>query len=341
MDDIIARLPKAEVHLHLEGTISPRTLWDMAHANHVALPVGSFKELEALYQFSSFQHFIELWLLMCSCLRTPADYERMVDGFLSECARQAIRYAELHFTPYNHEKLGIGGRRALEIVSRRLGESESAGGPVARLIIDIPSESAVESAPYTLDLLEAEAQPLIVALGLGGPEAGFPRRAFAPWFERARAAGYPVVAHAGETAGADHVRQAVTELRACRVQHGVRAVEDPAVLRLLAERQICCDIALTSNECLKVVPSVRAHPLPRFLEAGVPVTLSTDDPPFFATDLLREWQRARDELGVTLRQLWEMNLNGLRYGLAETGVRRRLLLEFQDAGARLSPGLTA
>ena len=241
VDDLISRLPKAEVHLHLEGTIAPTTLWDMAQANHVALPFATVADLQAQYQFTSFRHFIELWLLMCSCLRAEDDYRRMVDGFLSECGRQNIRYAECHFTPYNHEQ-GIGGRRALQIVSRRLAGSESAGGPVVRLIVDIPGESAEHSAPYTLSLLEEEADPLVVALGLGGPEEGFPRARFAPWFDRARAA------------------------------------EDPSVLRLL-----------------------------------------------------REWRRAHGELGVSIGELWDINLNGLRYGLADTAVRRRLLREFVDA----------
>jgi aminodeoxyfutalosine deaminase len=335
MKDLIARLPKAELHLHLEGTISAETLWAMAEANQVALPVGSLAELRRLYDFESFDKFIELWLAMCACLRTEADYEQMVDGFVSECARQNIRYAELHFTPYNHEKLGIGARRSLEVVTRRLQAAEAAGGPVARLITDIPSEAANESGPFTAALLEDLANPIVVAIGLGGPEAGFPRAGFAPWFERAREAGYPAVAHAGETAGAEHVRQAVVDLRVRRVQHGVRAVEDPAVLRLLAERGICCDVALTSNECLKVVSSLGAHPLRTMLAAGVPVTLSTDDPPFFGTDLLREWQRGHEELGLNAAELWELNLNGLRYGLAETGLRRRLLLEFEEAGRAL------
>jgi aminodeoxyfutalosine deaminase len=337
MDDLIARLPKAEVHLHLEGTIGPGALWAMAQANHVALPVGTFAELQRLYDFTSFDVFIELWLLMCACLRTDDDYRRMVDGFVADCARQNIRYTELHFTPYNHERLGIGGRRALGIVTERLQSAATHGGPVARLITDISGESAAQSGPFTLALLEEEANPLIVALGLGGPEQGFPRSQFKGFFERARAAGYPTVAHAGETGGADHVRQAVLDLGVRRVQHGVRAAEDPAVLALLAERNICCDIALTSNECLKVVPSVATHPLRRFMEAGVPVTLSTDDPPFFGTDLVREWQRAHEELGLTLRELWELNLNGLRYGLAETGVRRRLMTEFKAAAAALVP----
>lgn len=336
MDDVIARLPKTEIHIHLEGTIGARALWAMAEANHVALPVGTFAELERLYDFTSFDVFIELWLLMCACLRTDDDYRRMVDGYLADCARQNIRYAELHFTPYNHEKLGIGARRALAIVTERLQNAAANGGPVARLITDIPSESAEESGPFTVALLEEEANPLIVALGLGGPEKGFPRSQFKPLFERARTAGYPTVAHAGETGGADHVRQAVLDLGVRRVQHGVRAAEDPAVLALLAERAICCDIALTSNECLKVVPSVAAHPLRRFIAAGIPVTLSTDDPPFFGTDLVREWRRAREELGLTLRELWELNLNGLCYGLAETGVRRRLMTEFRAAAAALA-----
>jgi adenosine deaminase len=331
MDDVISRLPKTEVHLHLEGTISPETLWEMAASNNVALPVASIGDLRRMYQFTSFDVFVELWLLMCSCFRSPENYERMVDGFLADCARHNVRYAELHFTPYNHEKFGIGGRRALDIVTKRLAAAEASGGPVARLITDIAGESAGESGEYTVALLEQEAKPLVVALGLGGPEAGLPRSLFKDWFARAREAGYWTVAHAGETGGAEHVRQAVIDLGVRRVQHGTRAAEDPSVLGLLAERQVCCDIALTSNECLKVVPSVGSHPLRRFMEAGVPVTLSTDDPPFFGTDLTREWRRARDELGLSVSQIWEMNLNGLRYGLAETSIRRRLMLELQEA----------
>jgi aminodeoxyfutalosine deaminase len=329
------RMPKTEVHLHLEGTIAPETLWALARRNHVALPVSSLAELRALYVFESFDRFIELWLLMCSCLRKDADYEQMVDDFAGQCAAENIRYVEAHFTPFNHEKLGIGGRRALEIVSRRLEDAEHAGGAVVRLIADIPSESAAESGPFTVVLLEELANPLVVAIGLGGPEYGFPRGDFARWFDRARDAGYAAVAHAGETAGAEHVRQAVTLLKVRRIQHGVRAAEDESVLRLLADRGICCDVALTSNLCLKVVPNLAAHPLPRMIAAGVAVTLSTDDPPFFGTTLSREYELAHSELGLQESQLWQLNLNGLRYGLAETAVRRRLLREFTEAGGSL------
>ena len=321
------------MHVHLEGTITPETLWAMAQRNHVALPVGSLTELRALYAFESFDKFLRLWMAMCGCLRKAEDYEQMADSFLEGCQAQNVRYVEAHFTPYNHERFGVGGRRALEIVSRRLQASEAGGGPVARLITDIPSESVPESGPYTAGLLEEIADPMVVAIGLGGPEEGYPRRAVAPYFERARRAGYAAVAHAGETAGAEHVRQAVLELGARRVQHGVRAVEDEATLRLLAERDVCCDVALTSNRFLTVYRDLSAHPLRRLMAAGVPVTLSSDDPPFFGTDLTREYILAHEALGLSLAELWQVNLNGLRYGLAETGRRRRLMQEFEAAGA--------
>ena len=334
-DQAIQKMPKAEVHLHLEGTTAPETLWAMAKRHGAPLPAASLEELRSLYEFESFDKFIELWLAMCSCLKSAEDYEQMADGFVAECRRQNIRYVEAHFTPYNHERFGFGGERALDIVTRRLQSAERDGGPVTRLILDIPSEAADEAGPYTADLLEHLVNPIVVAIGLGGPEAGFPRQQFEPYFDRARRAGYPAVAHAGETGGAEHVREVVERLKARRVQHGVHAVDDPATLRMLAEREICCDVALTSNVCLTSFTDLPNHPLLRMLEAGVPATLSTDDPPFFSTDLVREYTLARDELGLSSAQLWELNLNGLRFGLAETGLRRRLMDEFEGAGREL------
>lgn len=328
-------MPKTEVHLHLEGTTSPETLWAMAERHGVSLPAASLDELRGLYRFESFDKFIELWLAMCSCLKSPEDYEQMVDGFVAECRRQNIRYVEAHFTPYNHELFGFGGERALDVVTRRLQSAEKDGGPVTRLILDIPSEAADKAGPYTAELLESLVNPLVVAIGLGGPESGFSRSMFVPYFERARRAGYPAVAHAGETGGADHVRQAVDELKVRRVQHGVHAADDPLTLDLLAARDVCCDVAISSNLCLTDFRDASTHPLKAMLAAGVPATLSTDDPPFFSTDLEREYRVARDEVGLSNAQLWELNTNGLRYGLGDMSLRRRLLQEFEAAAAEL------
>jgi adenosine deaminase len=333
--EIIQSMPKTEIHLHLEGTISPETLWSLARRNGIELPVASLVELKKRYAFEDFGKFIELWMLMCSCLKAEEDYVGMVDGFLADCERQNVRYVEAHFTPYNHEKFGIGAARSLGVVTKRLVEAEAAGGPVVRLILDIPSEHGQVGADFTASFLESLSNPIVVAIGLGGPEKGYPRSDFARQFERARRAGYPAVAHAGETGGAEHVRQAVLDLKARRVQHGVAAVEDASVLRLLAEREICCDVALTSNACLTPYTDLASHPIRRMVDAGVPVTISTDDPPFFGTDLNAEYRRAREEAGLSMAEIWRADLNGLRFGLADVALRRRLTLEFEEAGRKL------
>jgi len=333
---ILARMPKAELHLHLEGTVRPETLWELARQGGTRLPAASLEELRARYRFQDFGQFLDLWQAMHASFRDASAYERMVDDFLAACRQQRIRYAEVHFTPFNHERFGgLGGRRAVEVVARRLEQAEAAGGPVARLILDIPTDALPESGEYTAALLESLVEPLVVAIGLGGPEVGFPRFLAAPYFARARRRGYHAVAHAGETFGAEHVRQAVLDLKVRRVQHGVQAAEDPEVLRLLAAADVCCDIALTSNGFLTPFRDLATHPLRRLLAAGVPATLSTDDPAFFGCDLSGEYERAHGEAGLSLAELWELNLNGLRYGLGEVALRRRLLEEFLAEGRRL------
>jgi aminodeoxyfutalosine deaminase len=332
-------MPKTEMHLHLEGTVSPETLWDLAVRAGVALPAASPAALRAAYVFESFEPFLQLWLAMHASFVDATAYERMVDDYLAECQRQNVRYAEVHFTPYNHEFQGkLGARQALEVVSARLQAAEAAGGPVVRIIFDIAGEALPNSGNFTASFVEGLADPMVVGVGLGGPEVGFPRTLSAPFFERVRRAGYPVVAHAGETGGADHVRQAVVDLKARRVQHGVHAVDDPSVLELLAAADVCCDVALTSNLLLTTFRDLATHPIRRLIDAGVAVTLSTDDPAFFNTDLIREYQLAHTQVGLSLDELWQINLNGLRYGLADVAVRRRLMQEFERAGAALGLG---
>lgn len=335
-DDILLRMPKTEVHLHLEGTVSPETLWELATRAGVALPAASAQELRATYVFDTFDTFVQLWLAMHASFVDATAYERMVDDFLAECRRQNIRYAEVHFTPYNHEFMGpFGADAALATVTRRLLASEASGGPVVRIICDIPSEALPAAGEFTATFLENLTNPLVVAIGLGGPEVGFARTLAEPYFARARRAGYATVAHAGETAGAEHVAQAIASLGARRIQHGVHAVDDPATLALVRERAVCCDVALTSNLLLTTFRDLARHPIRDLVGAGVPVTLSTDDPAFFNTDLVREYGLAYHQVGLTLDQLWDINLNGLRYGLADTGLRRALLRDFVDAGAAL------
>jgi aminodeoxyfutalosine deaminase len=333
---VLARMPKTELHVHLEGTIGPETLWSLAQTHGVALPAASLDDLRLAYRFDSFDGFRRMFQAALACLRDEAAYLRMTDDYLAECRRQNIRYAEAHLSLFLHERLGgIGGQRALDVICDRLRAAESEGGPIVRLILGVAADFLPAAGDYTLEVLERTADPIVVALGLGGPEVGWPRTLAAPWYDRARRAGYATVAHAGETWGAEHVRQAVEALKVRRVQHGVAAVEDPAVLALLAEREVCCDVTPTSNTFLTPYRDLASHPIRRMLAAGVPVTLSTDDPPFFGVDLQGEYERAHLDTALSVEQLWQVNLNGLRYGLAETGLRRRLMQQFVAEGRRL------
>jgi aminodeoxyfutalosine deaminase len=336
VDDVLLRMPKTELHLHLEGTVSPETLWELAGRAGVPLPADSPEALRATYVFETFDTFVKLWLAMHASFVDAFAYERMVDDFLAECWRQNLRYAEVHFTPYIHEVRGpFGARAALEVITDRLQAAEASGGPVVRIICDVPSASLPSAGEFTARFLEQTVHPLVVAAGMGGPEVGFPRTLALQFFDRARAAGYPVVSHAGETGGADHVLEAVLQLKARRIQHGVHAVDSPEAVRMLAEHAICCDVALTSNLLLTSFRGLQEHPIRQMLAAGVPVTLSTDDPAFFGTDLVREYRLAHYEVGLSLAELWQINLNGLRYGLADVATRRTLMQQFLAAGAAL------
>lgn len=221
---------------------------------------------------------------------------------------------------------------ALEVVTDRLQRAESAGGPVVRLIFDINCAFLHASGEYTAALVEQLANPILVAVGLGGPESDHPRTLAAPTssgsVERATLSSHTRVRPAPPSTS-------VIDLKARRVQHGVHAVDDAEVLQLLTEHGIACDIALTSNLLLTTFRDLKSHPIRQLFQAGVPVTLSTDDPAFFNTDLTREYELARDEVGLSLEQLWDINMNGLRFGLAELPLRRRLLQEFVAEGAEL------
>ena len=328
LDALIQALPKTETHLHIEGALPYHEL--LRTLDPAAYPADpEFRRRS--YRYPSFPEFEQTLLRHALPWFTCAErYHEAARVVFAGHVRQNVRYVETSFHLHVTEFIHVPGPAIIEAIRSAAppGLEVRVFAGMLRNAYDGPLRAAIDE----MDAWE----------GLAGVDLhGFEQIPTQPWafgvWERMRAAGKVTKCHAGEFDGPARVREAIQQLGVRRVQHGVRAAEDPAVLALLAERNICCDIALTSNECLKVVPLLAAHPLRQFMEAGIPVTLSTDDPPFFGTDLVREWQRAREELGLTLRELWELNLNGLRYGLAETGVRRRLMTEFKAAAAALAP----
>ena len=306
------RFPKIELHVHLEGTVRPDTLLEIARRNDVALPVDTVEGLGSLYAFRDFAHFIDVWTMTTRALRTERDFRQVVVEYARDAARLGAVYIEGIFSPAERVKYGPSWD---EVFSGFCDGAQEAGerfGVEVRLTPDIPrdlEDDPLEGAELTVRYASRYRDRGVVGIGLGGLEAEHPPEPFAPAFRRARELVLGSVPHAGEAAGVGSVRGALDVLAPDRLRHGIRAVDDPAVVRELAERRIVLDVCPTSNLRTGSVPSLAEHPLPRLIEAGVPCSLGTDDPAMFDTDLDREHETAR-AMGVDARALYDAGVEG-------------------------------
>ncbi len=274
-DAFIQSMPKAELHIHLEGAIEPATLLRLAERNRVVLPADTVEGLQSWFTFSDFGHFVDIYLIIQSCLRSADDFSLVAYELGADMARQNIRYREATVTPYTH-LLQDKGLAAEDIIAgledgRRRARRDF--GVEMRWVLDIHRNLAMPAtAEVTTQLVLDWADRGVVALGLGGNEATAPSAPFAPYFERIKAAGLASAPHAGEIAGPESVWSAVRDLQADRIGHGVRSIEDAHLLAMLRERQIPLEVNPTSNICLGVYRSFEQHPfihLQHHADAGV------------------------------------------------------------------------
>jgi aminodeoxyfutalosine deaminase len=319
LDTYLRAAPKAELHVHLEGTVRPETLLELARRNRVPVPFDSVAGLREWFRFRDFIHFIEAYSLISRSLVTSDDYELIAWEYARELARQNCRYAEVGFTPAFHQRKGIahevwfpGLTRARERARRELGVEIRWNFDISRKMRGGDSETR-RWAEYTVDVAIESMTDGVVALGLGGPEAGDPPEQYESYFERARAAGLHAYPHAGEHDGPASVRGALNALGAERIAHGVRSVEDPSLVEEIAARGIALDVCPTSNICLGVAPSLATHPLPKLLSAGVAVTIASDDPPMFNTTLNDDVALLGDPFDLDIATIDDILLNGVRH----------------------------
>lgn len=340
LEGYLRAAPKAELHVHLEGSTQPATLFDLAQRNGVALPVRDEAELREWFAFRDFHHFIEVYVAITRCLRTVEDYEQIVVDFGREMARQRIRYAEVTFSPSTHQALGIPHEVWFTGLAQGRRRIRQELGVEVNWVFDLVRNPVLTGdvharADYTTAVaIEGQAEG-VVALGLGGLEACSPPEPFAPYFARALAAGLHSDPHAGELAGPESVWGALRALQAERLGHGVRAGEDPALVAYLAEHAIPIEVNPTSNLRLGVYPSYAEHPLPRLLAAGVPLTVNSDDPPLFNTTLTDELLLLPKVFGLDLATIDALLLNGVRQSFLPEERKARLLAEFEAELERL------
>lgn len=302
--------PKIELHVHLEGTVRPPALLDIARRNGVPLPADNVEDLGRLYAFRDFEHFIELWIMTTTAIRTEADFREIVVAYTHEAAAHGAVYLEGIFTPAERVLGGASWDEVMSGFCDGAAQAEEETGVIVRLTPDIPRgfelEAAIETARYSVKYRDRG----VVALGLGGLEAQHPPEPYAPAFRIAKDGGLGSVPHAGEVAGPGSIRGALGALGADRIRHGIRAVEDAGLLRELADRGIVCDVCPVSNLRTVAVPSLAEHPLPGMIAAGVLCSISTDDPAMFDTDLARDYEAAA-ALGHGAEAAFHAGLSGV------------------------------
>jgi aminodeoxyfutalosine deaminase len=344
IEQFIRGLPKAELHVHHVGSASARIVSELATRHPGTVP-SDLDELRKFYEFRDFAHFIEVYLAVVALIRTPEDIHYLTYEIGREMAtEQGLRYAELTCTPYTSVRpdqpdLGMPIEGYTEAIEAARVEAERDFGLVLRWIYDIPGEFGVDSAEWTLEYATKHRPEGLVAFGLGGPEIGVSRAQFEPVFTAAREAGLHSVPHAGETTGPQTVWDSLTLLRAERIGHGTSSAQDPALLRHLAGTGVPLEVCPSSNVATRAVATLEEHPIRAFRDAGVTVTVNSDDPPMFGTTLNREYAIAGHLLDLDKAGLADLARAGVRASFAPDDVRERVLDEIDAyVAGKLAPG---
>lgn len=338
LDQFIRAMPKVELHVHLEGSIQPETLLQLARRNHKPLPTATVEGLRDWYTFTDFDHFIEIYVAICACIATADDFELIAREFLRNQAAQNIRYSEVIFTPYTHAR----GESAIPFAAQLAALNRARQWATDELGIQVAwvPDVSRNSRPVEHSLLVANwaisgKTQGVIGFGVGGGEVGNPPELFEEAFQRARAAGLASLPHAGETEGPASIWGAVHSLGAARIGHGVRCLDDPDLVAYLRQRQIPLDVSPTSNVCLKVAPSLAEHPLPRLLNEGLYVTINSDDPPMFNTTLTGEYLAIAHTFGFGVEMIEKLVLNGVQASLQPAEARSTMARQFRDEFAHL------
>ncbi len=308
MTDFINGLPKAELHLHIEGTIEPETMFRLAARNGVALNYDSVEALRAAYDFKNLQDFLDLYYQGMAVLRTQADFYDVAWAYLEKAHAQGVLHAEIFFDPQGHTSRGVAFETALEGIWRALEDGRARLGCSFRLIACFLRDRSADDAMATLeDVLRHRDR--IVGIGLNSAEKGNPPAKFKAVFDRARGEGLLTVAHAGEEGPADYVREALDLLHVARIDHGNHAADDPALLERLAREATPLTMCPLSNLRLRVVDDLSRHPLRMMLEKGLAVTVNSDDPAYFGGYINENYAAVQQALGLSNAALAQLARN--------------------------------
>jgi len=308
LHDFIAGLPKAELHLHIEGSLEPELMFELAKRNKVSLPFDSVEAVRAAYDFSNLQDFLDIYYAGADVLRTEQDFHDLGLAYFRRAAADSVRHAEIFFDPQTHTDRGIPFQVAIDGLLASMDRARSELGVSSQLILCFLRHLDEDAAFATLKAAEPW-QDRVLGVGLDSSEVGHPPSKFQRVFARAGDMGLKRVAHAGEEGPPDYIWQALDLLKVDRIDHGNRAMEDPALIHRLVDEGMTLTVCPLSNHKLCVVDDLARHPLPAMLEAGLKVTLNSDDPAYFGGYVNRNYEAMADQTGVTRDQLVEIAVN--------------------------------
>ena len=321
-------LPKVELHLHIEGTLEPELMFRLARRNGVTLPWASADDVRRAYVFQNLQSFLDLYYAGCSALVREEDFYDLTWAYLARVAAQNVRHAEIFFDPQTHTGRGVPFETVVGGIHRALDEGRRRLGISSALIMCFLRHLSPEAAMDTLE----QALPFkdrITAVGLDSTEVGNPPERFRGVFDRARAEGFRAVAHAGEDGPPEYIWQALDLLRVSRIDHGVRCIEDPRLVRRLAEEQVPLTVCPLSNVKLRVFPAMAEHNLKRLLDLGLCVTVNSDDPAYFAGYIEENFDAVREALGLTRDDIVRLARNGVQGSFLSRAEKQRLSAELE------------
>ncbi|MFF4185563.1 adenosine deaminase [Streptomyces sp. NPDC001691] len=315
-------LPKAELHLHIEGTLEPELAFELAARNGVELPYADTEELRKAYLFDDLQSFLNLYYSLMTVLRTEDDFASLADAYLTRAAAQGVRHAEIFFDPQAHTARGVSIGTVVEGLWRALSTSEERHGVSTRLILCFLRDQSAESALLTLEA----ARPYldrITGVGLDSAEVGHPPAKFREVYEAAAALGLRRVAHAGEEGPPAYITEALDLLGVERIDHGLRALEDPGLVARLVRDRIPLTLCPLSNVRLRAIDTLEEHPLPAMMDAGLLCTVNSDDPAYFGGYVGDTFHAVHEALGLSRERLRELARNSFEAAFLEDEEGRR------------------
>jgi adenosine deaminase len=326
----VVKLPKAELHLHIEGTFEPELIFTIAERNGVRLNYRNIEALREAYNFTDLQSFLDVYYHGMEALRVERDYYDLTTAYLKRVRGQGVRHAEIFFDPQAHTKRGVAFAVVVDGIASALADGRKNFGITSHLIMCFLRDMSAESAMATLE----SALPYkerIIGVGLDSAERGNPPSKFQAVFDRARAEGFLTVAHAGEEAGPVYVWEALDLLKVSRVDHGVRSLDDPKLVARLRTERMPLTVCPLSNVRLHVVPNLAAHPLKIMLEAGLVATCNSDDPAYFGGYVGDNFRETAAALSLSDEQLVTLARNSFEASFIDAELRRRYLAEIDAA----------